>query len=82
MNYKKAVTKVLGLVLAVILALIIAGVGYLLYQSLFNHDISKDNFCTQEVKECLDGSFVGRNSSNNCEFKTCPIQNNSNNNSS
>jgi hypothetical protein len=27
--------------------------------------------CTQEVQECDDGSFVGRDSANNCEFKKC-----------
>ena len=28
--------------------------------------------CTQEVKECPDGSSVGRNPANNCEFNACP----------
>ncbi len=28
-------------------------------------------FCTADVQECPDGSFVGRNPLNNCEFKEC-----------
>lgn len=28
--------------------------------------------CTQEVKQCDDGSFVGRDSLNGCAFKPCP----------
>lgn len=29
-------------------------------------------FCTMDVKECSDGSFVSRDPENNCEFKKCP----------
>eukprot|EP00486_Rosalina_sp_Unknown_P009047 CAMPEP_0201595752 /NCGR_PEP_ID=MMETSP0190_2-20130828/192645_1 /ASSEMBLY_ACC=CAM_ASM_000263 /TAXON_ID=37353 /ORGANISM="Rosalina sp." /LENGTH=1032 /DNA_ID=CAMNT_0048055839 /DNA_START=42 /DNA_END=3141 /DNA_ORIENTATION=+ len=29
--------------------------------------------CTADVNECPDGSFVGRDSANNCQFKPCPI---------
>lgn len=28
--------------------------------------------CTQDAKECPDGSFVGRDPKNNCEFVACP----------
>ncbi|MBI5072800.1 hypothetical protein HZA99_03200 [Candidatus Woesearchaeota archaeon] len=28
--------------------------------------------CTADVQECSDGSFVGRDVNNNCEFKECP----------
>jgi hypothetical protein len=28
--------------------------------------------CTQEAKICSDGTAVGRNGSNNCEFNACP----------
>mmetsp|Transcript_8458 Transcript_8458/g.18238 ORF Transcript_8458/g.18238 Transcript_8458/m.18238 type:complete len:594 (+) Transcript_8458:139-1920(+) len=28
--------------------------------------------CTMDAKECPDGSFVGRDWSNNCEFEPCP----------
>lgn len=33
---------------------------------------SKNLVCTQEAKQCLDGSYVGRDSQNNCEFAPCP----------
>ena len=34
---------------------------------------SDDNlFCTEEAKLCEDGSYVSRNSSNDCEFDACP----------
>ncbi len=29
-------------------------------------------FCTQEAKLCPDGTYVGRDSNNNCEFFPCP----------
>jgi hypothetical protein len=29
-------------------------------------------FCTQDVFECPDGSFVSRDTKNNCEFRPCP----------
>jgi hypothetical protein len=32
-------------------------------------------FCTEEAKLCPDGSYVARNSSNNCQFDPCPNQN-------
>jgi len=28
--------------------------------------------CTMEAMRCPDGSFVGRNASNNCKFDPCP----------
>lgn len=28
--------------------------------------------CTQEAKQCPDGSYVTRDSNNNCQFKDCP----------
>ncbi len=28
--------------------------------------------CVADVKECPDGTFVSRNSANNCEFYECP----------
>ncbi len=33
---------------------------------------SEPKACTMEAKLCPDGSAVGRNSSNNCEFDPCP----------
>lgn len=32
----------------------------------------EENFCSLDVKECNDGSFVGRDQENNCEFFDCP----------
>lgn len=29
-------------------------------------------YCTEEAKECCDGSYVGRDPNNNCEFAKCP----------
>jgi len=29
--------------------------------------------CTQDVKQCTDGSYVARDPAKNCEFKPCPI---------
>jgi len=31
--------------------------------------------CTQDVKQCPDGSYVGRNSNNDCQFYPCPSKN-------
>ena len=31
-------------------------------------------FCTMDAKMCPDGSFVGRDGSNNCEFFPCPSE--------
>jgi hypothetical protein len=32
-------------------------------------------FCTEEAKICSDGSYVSRDSTNNCEFTPCPKTN-------
>ena len=29
-------------------------------------------FCSQEAQECPDGTFVSRDTDNNCEFEPCP----------
>jgi hypothetical protein len=34
-------------------------------------ELGDRKFCTMEAKECPDGSFVGRNADNNCEFDLC-----------
>jgi hypothetical protein len=31
-----------------------------------------DTVCSQEVKSCPDGSYVGRNPADECKFKPCP----------
>lgn len=32
--------------------------------------------CTMDAKQCPDGSYVGRDSANNCRFKACPGEQN------
>lgn len=34
-----------------------------------------DTACTMDAKVCDDGSYVGRNPNNNCEFFDCPSSN-------
>lgn len=33
--------------------------------------VIEETFCTQDVKECSDGSFVSRDPKNSCEFRDC-----------
>jgi hypothetical protein len=33
--------------------------------------VVNETFCTQDVKQCPDGSYVSRNPNNNCEFFPC-----------
>lgn len=40
--------------------------------ALGNSEQEEAVFCTQDVKECPDGSYVGRDPQNNCEFFSCP----------
>jgi hypothetical protein len=52
-------------------------VGILGFALADNNNSNKDNeegglFCTQEAKSCSDGSYVSRNSSNDCKFNLCP----------
>lgn len=37
-----------------------------------NDDSSEMIFCTMDAKVCPDGSFVGRDGENNCDFFPCP----------
>eukprot|EP01060_Flectonema_neradi_P005975 TRINITY_DN139_c0_g1_i4.p2 TRINITY_DN139_c0_g1~~TRINITY_DN139_c0_g1_i4.p2 ORF type:complete len:161 (+),score=38.13 TRINITY_DN139_c0_g1_i4:539-1021(+) len=39
----------------------------------YQYDCSWPVHCTKEVMECPDGSFVGRDENNNCEFHPCPV---------
>ena len=75
---KKGETQVLGLVLVVILAFIIAGMGYLIFQGFGDNESnsSDKNICSQDIKDCGNGTYVSRNVSINCEFDICqPFQN-------
>lgn len=75
MNWKQVIVLIIVL-------LIIFGIAYTL-----NKDSKKTNntpnntgsntgrgavYCTQEVKECPDGSFVGRDPSRGCAYRRCP----------
>lgn len=68
MNQKKLV-----FVLIIILIAALAGAGTFF---LLNWKIGSSNpvACTQEAKECPDGSYVGR-TGKNCEFAKCPAPN-------
>ena len=33
---------------------------------------TEPRYCTEDAKLCPDGSYVGRDSANNCEFRECP----------
>jgi len=37
-------------------------------------NINKVKFCTKDAKVCPDGTSVGRNPKNNCEFDSCPTK--------
>ncbi|MCK4635389.1 MAG: hypothetical protein KAT04_05360 [Methylococcales bacterium] len=53
-----------------IIAIISIG-GYFLFIKLIQHE-DKLIICNQEAKLCLDGTYVGREVTNNCEFAKCP----------
>ena len=55
--------------------IIIALFSLLLITSCSQTEFSKEELeqivCTADVYECPDGSFVGRDTLNNCEFNEC-----------
>lgn len=60
-------------------ALVALVIGYNVYvASDFGGDAnvaessSSEGVCTTEARACPDGTFVGRNPQNNCEFDPCP----------
>lgn len=68
----------LNLILGVILLLLMVGVGCISLTPLpkpsepvISTTSSKPVFCTQEAKQCSDGSYVGRTGPN-CQFADCP----------
>jgi len=65
---------VLAIIVVVCFTAVIAMGLYLIYDnSLFVREQEKSEvFCTQDVKICPDGSFIGRTGPN-CEFTSCPI---------
>jgi hypothetical protein len=57
------------------LFLIILGIVVILALAVFiclDYFSSYPKTCTKEAKVCPDGTNVGRNFSNNCEFNECP----------
>ncbi|MBS3099857.1 hypothetical protein J4463_01415 [Candidatus Pacearchaeota archaeon] len=38
----------------------------------FINPASKPYACTADAKFCIDGTYVGRDSNNNCKFYDCP----------
>lgn len=46
--------------------------GIILFSSQNSSNQSLPIACTLDAKLCLDGSSVGRNPNNNCEFDKCP----------
>ena len=65
------------LLVAIIFVLLSAGAYFVVSQQIFNplpEPTPNPTVCTQEAKQCPDGSYVGRTGSN-CEFTECPIIN-------
>ncbi len=66
---KLVIALIIIFVIILVVLLIIFAIEYSIYWN------SDDKIaCTMEAKICPDGSAVGRNSSNNCEFDECPNQ--------
>lgn len=66
----KELTLVLRLA-TVVAAIVIGGAGYYLGYRAGNKAVAPPAACTQEAKQCPDGSYVGRTGPN-CEFASCP----------
>lgn len=62
------------LVVFSILLIIVGGIGYFLNIKHKEKNSDQPIDCTNEAKECPDGSFVVRTGPN-CEFEECPVQN-------
>lgn len=62
------ISKVYLVITMLILTVVAITAGAFYY---FNNRITEPVFCTMEVKQCSDGSYVGR-SGPKCEFTKCP----------
>jgi hypothetical protein len=51
---------------------IILGVILILGLIFVSSNLHLPRACTEEAKRCQDGSYVGRDPYNNCEFRPCP----------
>ena len=79
MNNKKSFGLTIVLFIIIIFLSLVV-VFLLFYKQVFNFSQQNDqgnnteqSFCTADVKQCPDGSYVGRDASNDCKFKACPI---------
>ena len=45
---------------------------FLVLGYFFINPASKPYACTADAKFCIDGTYVGRDSNNNCKFYDCP----------
>ena len=73
-----------GTILIILVTIILAGVAiftalrlYQLRQQSVAPNVPSSQpeaatSCTDDVKQCSDGSYVGRDPNNNCEFRPCP----------
>ncbi len=68
-------------ILLIGLLLIAGGIYLMMQKNIFNLPSGNESnntgnaggtVCAQDVNQCADGSFVGRNPNNNCEFYACP----------
>ncbi len=57
---------------AIVLGGVLIVCGNFYYSGIQNQGIKKSVACTQEAKQCSDGSYVGRTGPN-CEFSACPL---------
>jgi len=71
-NYKKEENQWKSMKQIIIITLLILIFTTSCSQTDFTKEELEQIVCTADVSECPDGSFVGRNSLNNCEFKECP----------
>ena len=67
--------KIKSIILLVIALILISAGIFLIAQSLSKGNQGEGAVCTQDAQQCSDGSYVGRNPDNNCEFYPCPIPN-------
>jgi len=60
----------------IIIIFILIAIIFVISFVLINWSPNNNVACTMDAKQCPDGSFVGRNPNNNCNFYPCPESNN------
>lgn len=63
------------LLIVLIVAVLAGGLAYVFFKQEPNPAPEEQTFCTQEAKQCPDGSYVGRVGPS-CEFAPCPGEQN------